>query len=68
MITFHVFMKSDWTIEQITAIQEIIQRMGWQMDDVPDDTGGYPVNLPIADARMWFIIADSIDLMEGEVE
>lgn len=68
MITLHIWFKSEWSIDQIEAVKEVIQRMGWCMDDVPDKSNGYPVNLPIEEVRMFFVIQDGIDAMKGEME
>lgn len=68
MITMHLWFNPLWSIEQVEAVKEIVQRMGWCMDDVPDGTGGYPVNLPIEEAHMFFIVQDGINTQEGETE
>lgn len=58
MLTLHIFPADYWTIGHWEAVKEIIQRMGWQMDDTPDESSGYAVNLPIEEAPMFFIIQD----------
>lgn len=67
MITLHLWFKPGWTINQIEAVKEIVMRMNWQMDDVPQADNSYAVNLPIEEAPMFFIIQDGIDAM-GEEE
>lgn len=63
MMSMRLWFGPEWTINQIEAIKEIVQRMGWEMEDTPDGSDGYYVTFPPEEAPMFFIIQDGVDAM-----